>query len=179
MTVRRLIAPLWCSLLLFPLVACGPDDTGGSAPAAGVGVDADADADTDAGGDLPNVSRPACPFTADKVSDLVGQPMQDQGNCLFGDGNGVASLTITTASPLAGESTYDYQREQATQTYREVKDVDKGRKAYLAVKDIAGEAVVIGDKGSYTVTLSSFEAIGASAGGYEPTLRKVLDALPL
>ncbi|MEU8257182.1 hypothetical protein AB0C06_23280 [Micromonospora inaquosa] len=179
MIVRRLIAPLWCSLLLFPLVACGPDNTGGSDPAAGVGVDADTDTDTDAGGDLPNVSRPACPFDAAKVSDLVGQPMQDQGNCLFGDGNGVASLTITTASPLAGESTYAYQRDQATQVYREVKDVDKGRKAYLAVKDIEGEAVVVSDKGSYTVILSSFERLGAKSGGYESTLRAVLDALPL
>ncbi|MEU5873091.1 hypothetical protein AB0A73_16255 [Glycomyces sp. NPDC047369] len=179
MTVRRLIAPLWCSLLLIPLVACGPDDTGDSDPVVGVGVDADADADTDAGGDLPDVPRPACPFSAAQVSDLVGQSMQDQGNCLFGDGKGVASLTITTASPLAGESTYAYQRDQATQVYREVRDVDKGRKAYLAVKDIAGEAVVVSDKGSYTVILSSFERLGATSGGYESALRSVLDALPL
>ncbi|MGC5379234.1 hypothetical protein ACPXB1_12235 [Micromonospora sp. DT68] len=173
MTVRRLIAPLWCSLLLIPLVACGPDDSGDADPAAGAGVEVDGDAD------LPNVSRPACPFSAAQVSDLVGQPMEDQGNCLFGDGKGVASLTITTASPLAGESTYDYQRKNATQVYREVKDVDKGRKAYLAVKDIEGEAVVVSDKGTYTVIMSSFQAISASPGGYEPTLRKVLDALPL
>ncbi|MEH0931521.1 hypothetical protein [Micromonospora sp. CPCC 205558] len=176
MTVRRLIAPLWCSLLLLPLVACGPDDNTGSA--AGGDTDADVGIDAD-GGDVSAVERPACPFTAAQVSDLVDQSMKDEGSCLFGDGNGVAMFTITTASPTAGEATYDYQREQATQTYREVKDVDKGRKAYLAVKDIGGEAVVISDKGSYTVTLSSFQAIGASPGGYEPTLRKVLDALPL
>ncbi|WP_406070248.1 hypothetical protein [Micromonospora sp. NBC_01638] len=175
MTVRRLIAPLWCSLLLLPLVACGPDDTGGSDPAAGAGVEVDADGDAA----LPDAPRPACPFTAPQVSDLVGQPMQDKGNCLFGDGKGVASLTVTTASPLAGESTYAYQRQQATQVYREVKDVDKGRKAYLAVKDIEGEAVVVSDKGSYTVILSSFERISAKPGGYESTLRTVLDALPL
>ncbi|MEV4657000.1 hypothetical protein [Micromonospora sp. NPDC049301] len=174
MTVRRLIAPVWCSLLLLlPLVACGPDDTGGADPAAGAGVE------VDAGGDLPDVPRPECPFTAAEVSEIVGQPMEDQGTCLFGDGRGVAALTVTTASPIAGEATYDYQRQQATAAYREVKDVDKGRKAYLAVKDIGGEAVVISDKGSFTVILSSFERIGASSGGYEPTLRKVLDALPL
>ncbi|MEU5903389.1 hypothetical protein [Micromonospora sp. NPDC047527] len=177
MTVRRLIAPLWCSLLLLPLVACGPDDTGSADPAAGAGVGVDAEGDGD--GALPDAPRPACPFSAAQVTDLVGQPMEDQGNCLFGDGKGVASLTITVASPLAGESTYAYQRQQATQIYREVKDVDKGRKAYLAVKDIEGEAVVVSDKGSYTVILSSFQAISASPGGYEPTLRKVLDALPL
>ncbi|SCF08395.1 hypothetical protein GA0070607_5319 [Micromonospora coriariae] len=176
MTVRRLIAPLWCSLLLLPLVACGPDDTGGADPAAGAGVEADAGGDL---ADLPDVPRPACPFTAAKVTELVGQPMKDQGNCLFGDGKGVAMLTITTASPVAGETTYDYQRQQATASYREVQDVDKGRKAYLAVKDIGGEAVVVSDTGSYTVTLSSFERLGASTDGYERTLRQLLDALPL
>ncbi|MFF5180172.1 hypothetical protein ACFY2Q_19285 [Micromonospora sp. NPDC000316] len=171
MTVRRLIAPLWCSLLLIPLVACGPDDFGDADPAAGAGVEVD--------GDLPTGSRPACPFTAAQISDFVGQPMKDEGNCAFGDGKGVASVTITTASPLAGESTYAYQRKNAAEVYREVKDVDKGRKAYLAFKDIEGEAVVVSDKGSYTVILSSFERISAKPGGYEPTLRAVLDALPL
>ncbi|MFI6781552.1 hypothetical protein [Micromonospora sp. NPDC050276] len=177
MTVRRLIAPLWCALLVLPLVACGGDDT--PEPTAGATADADSGADA-GGGDLPAAAPPpSCPFTAAQVSDLVGQPMEDQGSCLFGDGKGVAALTVTTASTLAGDATYDYQREQAAKAYREVKDVDKGRKAYLAVKDIGGETVVVGDKGSYTVILSSFQQIGASPGGYEPTLRKVLDALPL
>ncbi|SIM79834.1 hypothetical protein [Micromonospora cremea] len=172
--MRRLIAPLWCSLLLLPLVACGPEAAGDADPAADAGAGVDV-----GGGDLPDVPRPACPFTATQVADLLGQPMEDQGDCLFGDGKGVAALTITTASPIAGGATYDYQRQQATTAYREVKDVDKGRKAYLAVKDIGGEAVVISDKGSFTVILSSFERIGAGPGGYEPALRKVLDALPL
>ncbi|MEU5941870.1 hypothetical protein ABZ807_22400 [Micromonospora sp. NPDC047548] len=171
--MRRLIAPVWCSLLLLPLVACGAEDTSGPDPATGAGVEADA------GGDVPDTPAPPCPFTATQVSGIVGQPMVDQGRCLFGDGKGVALLTVTTASPLAGETTYDYQRKQATQVYREVKDVDKGEKAYLAVKDIEAEAVVVSRAGSYTVILSSFERLGASADGYERTLRGLLDALPL
>ncbi|WBB68522.1 hypothetical protein [Micromonospora sp. WMMD812] len=177
MTVRRLIAPVVCSLLLFPLAACGADDAGDTPPAGGSGVEADG------GGDLPaagaDAPAPPCPFTADKVAEIVGQPMVDQGNCSFGDGKGVALFTVTRASQAAGATTYDYQRQQATATYREVKDVDKGEKAYLAVKDIEGEAVVVSRAGSYTVILSSFERLGATPDGYERTLRTVLDALPL
>ncbi|MFC3502486.1 hypothetical protein ACFOOK_16125 [Micromonospora krabiensis] len=175
--MRRLIAPVVCSLLLFPLAACGADD-GGDAPSAGSpGVEADGDGDlAGAGVDTP---APPCPFTADKITELVGQSMVDQGSCSFGDGKGVALLTITTASRIAGEATYDYQRQQATSTYREVKDAGKGDKGYLATKDIGAEAVVISNAGSYTVTLSSFERLGAAPDGYERTLRGLLDALPL
>ncbi|RGC69095.1 hypothetical protein C5N14_10040 [Micromonospora sp. MW-13] len=173
MTVRRLLVPVLCSFLFVPLVACGAEDTGGTDPATGAGVE------VNAGGDVADAPAPPCPFTATRVSEIVGQAMVDQGNCSFGDGKGVAQLTVTTASRLAGGSTYDYQRNQATKVYREVTDVDKGEKAYLAVKDIEAEAVVVSGTGSYTVILSSFERLGASPDGYERTLRELLDALPL
>ncbi|GAB3845068.1 hypothetical protein GCM10029963_22860 [Micromonospora andamanensis] len=90
----------------------------------------------------------------------------------------MATLSVTTASQLAGETTYDYQRQQAEQTYQTVTDLDGGAKGYLAVKDIGAEAVLVGDAGSFTVTLSSFERLGAQPDGYEQALRRLLDALP-
>ncbi|MER7457889.1 hypothetical protein [Micromonospora sp. NPDC126480] len=171
--MRRLILPALCAGVL---MLAGCDSAESPAPDAGSGVDVDAPADdTDAGA---GAAPPACPFTAAQVSDLLGQPLTDQGNCLFGDGNGVASLNITTASRTAGETTYEYQREQATQTYREVTDLDGGGKGYLAVKDIGAEAVVISEAGTYTMTLSSFERLGSSPDGYRQALRRLLDALP-
>ncbi|GAA2711176.1 hypothetical protein ACFY2R_29630 [Micromonospora olivasterospora] len=171
--MRRLIAPMSCSFLILPLVACGAEDVGDADPAAEAGVEADT------GGETADTPAPRCPFTVSQLSEIVGQPMVYQGSCSFGDGNGVALLTVTTASRLAGETTYGYERDQAGKVYREVKDVDKGDKAYLAVKDIGAEAVVVSGAGSYTVTLSSFQRLGASPDGYERTLRALLDALPL
>jgi hypothetical protein len=172
--MRRLIVPVTL-LLLIGAAACGgggtpggPDSGGGAAAEAGAG----------AGGGLGSDTVPPCPFTAAQVTEFVGQPMKDDGNCSFGDGKGVAVLGITMASEVAGLTTYDYQRKQADQIYREVKDIDKGGKGYLAVKDIGAEAVLISGKGSYTVTLSSFERLGDTPGGYEQVLRKMLDALP-
>ncbi len=171
--MRRLILPALCAAAL---VLAGCDSAESPGPDAGAGVDAEAPAD---GGDTgADAAPPACPFTAEQVSDLVGQPLVDKGSCLFGDGNGVATLTITTASRTAGETTYDYQRQQATETYREVTDLDGGGKGYLAVKDIGAEAVVVSDAGAYTVTLSSFERLGASPDGYRQALDRLLGALP-
>jgi hypothetical protein len=172
--MRRLTVLVMFALLYGASGCGGGHDAGPSGTDTGVG----AAADTDAGSGSGNKTVPSCPFTAAQVSDLIGQPMTDEGNCLFGDGKGVASLTVTVASELAGSATYNYQRQQAEQTYREVKDIDKGDKGYLAVKDIGGEAVVVGDAGSYTLILDSFERLSASPGGYEQTLRKLLDALP-
>jgi hypothetical protein len=118
-----------------------------------------------------------CPFTAAQASDLIGQPLIDEGNCLFGDGKGVASLTVTMASETAGLMTYDYQRKQADDIYTQVSDIDVGGQGYLAIKDIGAEVVVVRRSGSYTMTLSSFERLGSS-DGYEPVLRKLVDALP-
>ncbi|MFG1656399.1 hypothetical protein ACGFIY_07720 [Micromonospora chersina] len=169
----RLGLPPLLLLALLGSAACDAGDT----PAAGPpGVNADAaEDDTSGGDDAANSVRPPCPFTATQVSELLGQPMKDEGNCAFGDGKGVASLTVTTASTLAGEATFDYEHEQAGKRYERVVDLDLGDQSYLAAKDVAGEAVLISDKGSYTLTLSS---IGADVAGYEQTLRRLLDAIP-
>ncbi|MDQ7907444.1 hypothetical protein RB614_23275 [Phytohabitans sp. ZYX-F-186] len=126
------------------------------------------------GGDL-STAVPACPFTAEKVSQLVGQPMVDEENCLFGDGKGIASVTITTSSQLAGSGTYDHKRESAGKRYGHVTDVHKGDKAYVAVGDTEAEAVMIREDGSYTLTLSSFSFDKAK---YEQTLHAMLDGIP-
>ncbi|MER7889437.1 hypothetical protein ABTX15_06410 [Micromonospora sp. NPDC094482] len=165
--MRRLILPALC---LATLALTGCDST--EAPASDAGVNLDAPVD------IADAPPPACPFTAAQASELVGEPLVDQGNCLFGDGKGVASLTVTTASRTAGEMTYDYQREQADQIYRQVTDLDLDGKGYLAVKDIEAQAVRIDDGGTYTMTLSSFARLGGSPDGYEQALRRLLDALP-
>ncbi|WP_433532303.1 hypothetical protein ACQPYA_09835 [Micromonospora sp. CA-263727] len=171
--MRRLILPAVLAALL-TLTGCGGDEP--SSPRPGAGVDADADLDLPTG-DADGV-RPDCPFTADQITEFVGQSMVDQGNCSFGDGKGVALLAVTTASRLAGEVTYDYQRQQADEIYQSVTDLGGDGKGYLAVKDIGAEAVVIGNAGSFTITLSSFERLGAQSDGYEQALRRLLDALP-
>ncbi|MEU6024521.1 hypothetical protein [Micromonospora sp. NPDC047134] len=169
--MRRLILPVVLAAAL-ALTGCG--DSEPTTPAAGpdAGSDADLDLPVDGGGSV----RPACPFTAEQIAEIVGQQLNDQGNCSFGDG--IALLTVTTASREAGEMTYDYQRQQADQTYRSVTDLGVGDKGYLAVKDIEAEAVVINGAGSFTVTLSSFARLGAQPDGYAQVMRELVDALP-
>ncbi|MER5455180.1 hypothetical protein ABT008_10365 [Micromonospora sp. NPDC002389] len=174
--MRRKIMPALCVAVL-AFTGCSGGGTE-APPAPDTGAGADVDTDLDLPVDEADTARPPCPFDAAQISEFVGQPMVDQGTCSFGDGNGVAQLTVTTASRLAGESTYDYQRQQAGQIYTTVTEIGDGAKGYLAVKDIGAEAVVVGDGGSYTVTLSSFARLGARPDGYEQALRRLLDALP-
>ncbi|MEO3927722.1 hypothetical protein ABGB07_28215 [Micromonosporaceae bacterium B7E4] len=152
--------------VLFVVASCG----GGSNTTA----DRPSDVELPVGGDL-NTAVPACPFTAAKISQLVGQPMVDKDNCLFGDGKGIASVTITTSSELAGSGTYDHKRESAGKRYGNVTDVQKGDKAYIAAGEIEAEAVMIRDDGSYTLTLASFSFDKAK---YEQTLQAMLDGIP-
>ncbi|RIV39801.1 hypothetical protein [Micromonospora radicis] len=173
--MRRLILPALLAAVL-ALTGCGGSER--ATPGTGSGPGADADVDLDLPGDGAGTVAPPCPFTADQISGFVGQPMVDQGTCSFGDGKGVAQLTVTTASRLAGETTYDYQRQQADQIYQEVTDLDGVGKGYLAVKDIGAEAVVINNVGSFTVTLSSFQRLGGQPDGYLRAVRQLLDALP-
>ncbi|SDZ30179.1 hypothetical protein SAMN05444365_109147 [Micromonospora pattaloongensis] len=168
--MRRLILPAVC-LAMLALAGCGGDSTD-----PGTGPDGGVDLGPLAGDG--SATPPPCPFTAAKAAELVGQQLVDQGNCHFGDGKGVASLTVNIATRFAGEMTYDYQRKQAEQTYAKVTDLDGGRKGYLAVKDIAAEAVLIADHGSYTFTLDRFQRLGSSPNGYEDAMARLLDALP-
>ncbi|WBC08108.1 hypothetical protein [Micromonospora sp. WMMA1947] len=171
-TVRSRRARLALPLLLLALLAPAGCDSGGIVDSGSADTAADEDGgDTDAGavGDV----RPPCPFTAAQVAELVDRKLRDEGNCSFGDG--IAQLAVTTASAAAGKATYDYQHDQAGQQYEKVVDLDRGERGYLAVKDVRGEAVLIDGKGTYTVTISSFE--GGTAGN-EQILRRVLDAIP-
>ncbi|GEL22305.1 hypothetical protein PSU4_12590 [Pseudonocardia sulfidoxydans NBRC 16205] len=118
---------------------------------------------------------PACPFTAAQISSLVGQQMKDDGSCLFGDGKGVAQLSITMSSASTGEIMLDTLREQASGQYDEVSD-RSGGKGYVATKELGGEAVAVTGTGGYTITMSSFERF--STTGYGPVLNKIADALP-
>lgn len=174
-TARLHRARLALPLLLLALLAPAGCDSGGDMFDGG---SADSAAGEDGGepdaGAVDDV-RPPCPFTAAQVSEIVGQAMRDDGNCLFGDGKGVASLAVTTASADAGKMTYDYQYDQAGKQYEKVVDLDRGERGYLAVKDIRGEAVLIEGKGTYTVTISSF---GGGTAGNEQILRRTLDAIP-
>ncbi|WP_132975834.1 hypothetical protein [Pseudonocardia dioxanivorans] len=119
---------------------------------------------------------PDCPFTAARVSELVGQPMKDGGSCLFGDGNGVATLTIVPASASTTEMTMDYMRDSATRMYANVEDLPGGTKGWIATKDVEAMAMAVTGKGGYTITMSSFQRLGGD--GYTPVLRDVVAALP-
>jgi hypothetical protein len=164
--VRAKSAPVALALLL-AVTGCG---SGSDNPPTG----GHPNGDLPIGGDL-NTTVPACPFTAQQVSQFVGQSMVDKGDCLFGDGKGVASVTITMSSQLAGSSTFDYKRKDADKRYDKAADVQKGDKAYVAAKELEGEAMLISKGGSYTLTLSSFDF---DAAKYEQALRAMLYAIP-
>ncbi|RTL66101.1 MAG: hypothetical protein EKK42_18275 [Pseudonocardiaceae bacterium] len=140
--------------------AAGPADTGSQDTAFAGGAGSTA---------------PACPFTAAQISSIVGQQMKDDGSCLFGDGKGVAQLSITTTSASTGEIMLDTLREQASGQYDEVSDLTGG-KGYVATKELGGEAVAVTGKGGYTITMSGFERF--SKTGYGPVLNKIAAALP-
>jgi hypothetical protein len=165
MKLRHALCPILL-LAVLAVSACGGGSPAGENPA-----------DTDLA-DLTNLGTavPPCPFTVEKVSEVIGQSMTDDGDCLFGDGKGVASLTVTMASELAGSATYDYQRKQAGERFERVTDAKKGDKGYLGVKGIEGEAVVLSEKGAYTLTPTSFSKDSA---WYEQTLHKLLETVPV
>ncbi|MFC0532418.1 hypothetical protein [Phytohabitans kaempferiae] len=162
---RAKLVPVAFALLL--AVAACDGESGAAAEDAGLG-------------DLPVVGNlestvPACPFTAEKISGFVGKPMVDDGNCSFGDGKGVGSVTINLSSQLAGSTTYDYQRKTAGESHAKVTDVQKGDRAYIAVDDIKAEAVLVSKGGSYTIILSS---LSLDPAGYERALQAMFDEIP-
>ncbi|MGD9985458.1 hypothetical protein [Pseudonocardia sp.] len=153
--------------------AAEPAAVSTDAPVAGGGADTGSD-DTVVAGGAGSIA-PACPFTAAQISSLVGQQMKDDGSCLFGDGKGVAQLSITTSSASTGEIMLDTLREQASGQYDEVSDL-AGGKGYVATKELGGEAVAVTGQGGYTITMSSFERF--SKAGYGPVLNTIAAALP-
>jgi hypothetical protein len=168
--MRRMKTTALACLVLLAAVGCGsdPDATDGN-------ESADRTVETQDGDHALGDVVPPCPFTAEQVSDAVGQPMVDEGDCLFGDGKGVASLTVTTTSEDTGAMTYDYSREQAGASYDEVTELATGAKGYIAVKGVGGEAIVLIPAGAYTLTMSSFSAL--DPGGYEQVLTELTDAI--
>ena len=163
---RKRWAAAVAGLVLVGCAACGSPESGGTADEGDDGADLGA----------LGTAVPSCPVTVEQVSQIVGQPMEEDTSCSFDDGRGVALLTITMSSQLAGESTYDYQRDVATKSYDTVEDLQRGSKGYLAYKDIHGEAVVISPNGAYTVTMSSFSF---EPDQYPSALRKLVDTFPL
>ncbi|SCG52171.1 hypothetical protein GA0070609_2629 [Micromonospora echinaurantiaca] len=169
--MRRWIAPV-ALVVVLALTGCGGSEEPQGSPGAAEEVDG---GDGVIEGDGAAVERPSCPFTPERASELVGRTMNADGNCLFRDGNGVAILTITLASEVAGQATYDYSREQAGKRFERVSEVDKGDQGYLATGGTEAEAVVISKAGAYTVQISSFHD---DAAANEALLRKLVDAIP-
>ena len=164
--MRRLFGTSVLCIVLFVSGGCGGDD---AAP-----PDSDLSDSQDGGDAGQGTAVPDCPFTEDQVTDLLGQPMTDQDNCLFGDGKGVASLTVTTASETAGAATFDTSRESAEGRYDSIEDLDVDGSGYVAVGELGGEAVAITKAGSFTLTMSSFERLDPA--GYDESLRSLVDA---
>jgi hypothetical protein len=164
--LRRLFGTSLLCIVLLISSGCGGDDDSTPEPS-----QAEAQGGEDGG---QGTTVPDCPFTEDQVTDIVGQPMTDQQNCLFGDGKGVASLTITMASESTGAATLDTLRESAEGRYDSIEDLGGDGSGYVAVGDLGGEAVSITQAGSFTLTMSSFERLDPT--GYEQTLRSLVDA---
>jgi len=163
--MRRILGTTVLCIILLVSGGCGGDD---ASPDSG-------QADSQDGGDAgQGTAVPECPLTADQVTDIIGQPMTDQSNCLFGDGKGVASLTITMASESTGAATLDTLRESAEGRYDSIEDLGGDGSGYVAVGELGGEAVSITQAGSFTLTMSSFERFDPS--GYDETLRALVDA---
>jgi hypothetical protein len=164
--MRRILGTTVLCIILLVSGGCGGDDA--SPPDSG-------QADSQDGGDTgQGTAVPECPLTEDQVTDIIGQPMTDQSNCLFGDGKGVASLTITMASESTGAATLDTLRESAEGRYDSIEDLGGDGSGYVAVGELGGEAVSITEAGSFTLTMSSFERFDPS--GYDETLRALVDA---
>jgi hypothetical protein len=125
---------------------------------------------------LPQTPVQACPFTSAQMSAMLGQPMTDSGDCLFGDGNGVAQVSIEVHSASSTEATYDYSRAQAQSQYLQIDDVESGDKGFVAYKNTGCEAVVIKPRAGYTVTMSNFEHLDGFQ--YEQPMRNIISALP-
>lgn len=158
---RRWVIPLMLLLLAAAPAACGSDS-----PTA---VDEDPGV-VDAGGGGTTI--PGCPLTAEQASGIVGRELADRGGCSFSDG--IALLSITTASESAALATYDYARDMATQTYDTVSDLKRDGTGFFAVMDIEAQLVLIRGDGAYTVTMSSFSM---DATAYEQTMYALVDAI--
>ena len=164
--MRRLFGTSMLCIVLLVSGGCGGDDAAPSDSG---------QADSQDGGDAgQGTAVPECPLTEDQVTDIIGQPMTDQSNCLFGDGKGVASLSITMASESTGAATLDTLRESAEGRYDSIEDLGGDGSGYVAVGELGGEAVSITQAGSFTLTMSSFERFDPS--GYDETLRALVDA---
>jgi hypothetical protein len=125
---------------------------------------------------LPDVPVQACPFTAAQMTAMLGQPMTDSGGCLFGDGNGVAQVSIEVHSAASTEATYDYSRAQAQSQFQQVDSVESGDKGFVAYKDTACEAVVIKPRAGYTILMSNFDRFNGLQA--QQPMRNIISALP-
>ena len=157
---RRWVIPLLLLLMAAP-AACGSDSP----------IDGDPSV-VDGGGGGGGTTIPDCPLTAEQASGIVGRELADRGGCSFSDG--IALLSITTASESAALATYDYARDTATQTYHTVSELKRDGKGFFAVKDIEAQLVLIRSDGAYTVTMSSFSMDAAT---YEQTMYALVDAI--
>jgi hypothetical protein len=163
----------WAAAPTTPSAPAAPTepDTAGASDDAGA---------TDGGFGAPqpglSTTVPGCPFTADQVTAMIGQPMVDKGTCLFGDGKGVAQLGIEVHSASSTSAALGYARQQASKQYLLVEDLKSGDKGYIAYKNTAAEAVAVTAQGGYTITMSGFERFNGFT--YEDPLTSIISALP-
>jgi hypothetical protein len=153
-------------VIMFGLAGCGGDATGPDSS------DVDIDLRPREGAGVP---PPSCPFTAAQASKLAGQPLHEDGNCLFRGRDAVGIVEVHMASRGAGQTTFDYTRQLAKDRPMRVADLGVGDQSYLAVAELEAEAVVINRLGSYTILLGSLDA---GEPGYERILRDMAAALP-
>lgn len=117
-----------------------------------------------------------CPFTADQMTAMLGRPMTESGACVFGDGQ-VGQIAIEVRSASSTRASYAARRSQAQSRYQSVRDVENGDEGFVALSDTGAEAVVLGPRTGYSVTMRGFTGFGGD-GTYEQPMRNVTGALP-
>jgi hypothetical protein len=170
--MNPLLARGLAAAALLAAAACGGG--GPAAPTAGEAASVAAPDDAGAAGAAGDAAldvAPPCPFDAETVSQLVERPLQERSTCDYSDG--IAVVSITTASAGTGRLTLDGAREWAAQRYASVTDL--GDRGFLAIDELEALASVVLPTGSYTVTAASLDLDSA---GYERVMTRLLEALP-
>ncbi|HYY12723.1 MAG TPA: hypothetical protein VE781_17430 [Kineosporiaceae bacterium] len=165
---------------VLPLTACGGSgssaaDGAAAKPAGAAGAAAAGTATTpdDESTAFPsiNTQRPPCPFTAEQVTGIVGKAMRQDVECDFRGPNGVGIVSVDRHA-----SNYcDIDRDQAVKLYKTVTDLPRGENAFIAARELEGEACVTATAGSFHVSISDFSSSPAET---ERLVRALVDAIP-
>jgi hypothetical protein len=161
----RRIAVMLTGLVALVATACGPDGSAGP--------------DDLGAGDIVggNEITPPCPFTAEQVSDFLDLPMKQDAACSWRGDNAFTLASVVPGTRTDGLVLYDGARDRAGKTYRELRDIDRGEKGYVAYSEIGGQLFVVTSATSYVITLDGVPQIESDPTQYRSLLLKMFDAI--